>query len=61
MSAQVRLRTAARALVDQLKIHGVGHVFTVPGESFLGVLDALHDSDIETDGLPTGGRRGDDG
>jgi acetolactate synthase-1/2/3 large subunit len=39
-------RTAAQALVDQLVIHGVEHVFCVPGESFLGVLDALIDSPI---------------
>jgi acetolactate synthase-1/2/3 large subunit len=41
-----RTRTAAQALVDQLVIHGVEHVFCVPGESFLGVLDALLDSPI---------------
>ncbi len=39
------LRTGARLLVDQLRIQGVNHVFCVPGESFLGVLDALHDVD----------------
>jgi acetolactate synthase-1/2/3 large subunit len=32
--------------VDQLKIHGVDHLFCVPGESYLAVLDALHDSTI---------------
>ena len=37
-------RTAARCLVDQLIANGVAHVFCVPGESFLGVLDAFHDS-----------------
>jgi acetolactate synthase-1/2/3 large subunit len=36
-------RTAAQVLVDQLVAQGVEHVFCVPGESFLGVLDALHD------------------
>lgn len=40
------LRTAAQVLVDQLVINGVEHVFCVPGESFLPVLDALHDSAI---------------
>ena len=30
-------------LVDQLRRHGVNTIFTVPGESFLAVLDALHD------------------
>src|SRR5271169_1049356 len=39
-------RTAAAALVDQLQINGVQHVFCVPGESFLPVLDALRDSSI---------------
>ena len=40
-------RTAAQVLVDQLAVNGVEHVFCVPGESFLAVLDALRDSDIE--------------
>ena len=39
-------RTAAEVLVDQLIANGVEHVFCVPGESFLGVLDAFHDRDI---------------
>ncbi|MFG5118023.1 thiamine pyrophosphate-binding protein [Methylorubrum sp. POS3] len=39
-------RTAAQALVDQLVANGVEHVFAVPGESYLPVLDALHDSGI---------------
>ncbi len=39
-------RTAAEVLVDQLIANGVRHVFCVPGESFLGVLDAFHDRDI---------------
>ena len=36
-------RTGARILDDQLLIQGVTHVFTVPGESFLAVLDGLLD------------------
>jgi acetolactate synthase-1/2/3 large subunit len=40
-------RTAGRALVDQLVLHGVTQAFCVPGESYLEVLDALHDSPIE--------------
>src|SRR3954471_10197793 len=40
-------RTAARVLVDQLRIQGVTRVFCVPGESYLAVLDALYDSGIE--------------
>jgi len=39
-------RSAAMALVEQLVINGVEHVFCVPGESFLPVLDALRDSGI---------------
>jgi acetolactate synthase I/II/III large subunit len=36
-------RTGGRILVDQLSIQGCDRIFTVPGESFLAVLDALHD------------------
>lgn len=39
-------RNAAAALVEQLAVNGVRHVFCVPGESFLAVLDALRDSSI---------------
>ena len=39
----VAVRHGGRVLVDQLRRHGVESVFTVPGESFLAVLDALHD------------------
>ncbi|MFI4933981.1 MAG: thiamine pyrophosphate-binding protein [Caulobacterales bacterium] len=46
MQLNVKVRTAAQVLVDQLIVHGVEHVFCVPGESFLGVLDALYDRDI---------------
>jgi len=34
-------------LVDQLVAHGVRHVFCVPGESYLAVLDGLHDHCID--------------
>jgi len=37
-------RNAARILIDQLQIQGVNHVFCVPGESYLAVLDALYDA-----------------
>ena len=40
--------SGGRALVDALVAGGVRHAFTVPGESFLGVLDALHDAPIRT-------------
>ena len=36
-------RTGGRILVDQLRAQGVDTVFGVPGESYLAVLDALHD------------------
>ncbi|WP_445193577.1 thiamine pyrophosphate-binding protein [Sphingomonas sp. Tas61C01] len=38
------LRTGGRILVDQLLAQGCERIFTVPGESFLAVLDALHDT-----------------
>jgi acetolactate synthase-1/2/3 large subunit len=46
MRGKDNIRTAAEILVDQLQIHGVRHVFCVPGESYLAVLDAFHDSDL---------------
>src|ERR1700679_4029619 len=46
MHLDIKTRTAAQALVEQLVVHGVQHVFCVPGESYLGVLDALIDSPI---------------
>ena len=39
-------RTGGQILIDQLLVHGVDHLFCVPGESYLAVLDALHDSSI---------------
>lgn len=36
-------RSGGRILVDQLRLHGVDLIFGVPGESYLAVLDALHD------------------
>ena len=42
-------RTGGQILVDQLRTQGCDRIFTVPGESFLAVLDALHDEpSIET-------------
>lgn len=40
------MRHGGRILIDQLAAHGVERVFSVPGESFLAALDALHDSGI---------------
>ena len=36
-------RHGGRLLVDQLVVHGVDTVFTVPGESFLAALDGFYD------------------
>jgi acetolactate synthase-1/2/3 large subunit len=36
-------RTGGRILVEELRRHGADTVFGVPGESYLAVLDALHD------------------
>jgi acetolactate synthase-1/2/3 large subunit len=46
MRAKDNMRTAAEVLVDQLIVNGVQHVFCVPGESYLAVLDAFHDRAI---------------
>jgi acetolactate synthase I/II/III large subunit len=43
----VKPRTGGQVLIDQLVIHGVDHLFCVPGESYLAALDALHDAPIE--------------
>ena len=40
------MRTGGRLIVDQLVVHGVELAFGVPGESYLAVLDALHDAPI---------------
>ena len=39
-------RHGGKLLVDQLVVHGADTVFSVPGESFLAVLDGLYDSPI---------------
>jgi len=39
-------RTGGQILVQQLLLHGVQQLFCVPGESYLAVLDALHDASI---------------
>jgi acetolactate synthase-1/2/3 large subunit len=37
-------RTGGRLLIDALALNGADTVFSVPGESFLAALDALHDT-----------------
>ncbi|MCZ4365845.1 thiamine pyrophosphate-binding protein [Sulfitobacter dubius] len=39
----LKARTGGQVLVDQLLIHGADTAYCVPGESYLEVLDALHD------------------
>jgi acetolactate synthase I/II/III large subunit len=46
MRANDGTRTAAEVLIDQLVIHGVRHMFCVPGESYIAALDAFHDRDV---------------
>ena len=40
------MRAGGKLVVDQLVVHGVELAFGVPGESYLAVLDALHDAPI---------------
>ncbi len=37
-------RSGGQAIVDALRMHGVDRIFCVPGESYLEVLNALHDA-----------------
>ncbi len=41
-------QSAGHLIVRELEVHGVQRVYSVPGESFLDVLDGLYDSPIET-------------
>ena len=41
-------QSAGHLIVRTLETHGVQRVYAVPGESYLDVLDGLHDSTIET-------------
>lgn len=40
-------RTGGQLIVEALKANGVQRISCVPGESFLALLDALHDTDIK--------------
>jgi len=46
MTQHSNLRSGGQILADQLAIHGVDLAFGVPGESYLALLDALHDAPI---------------
>jgi acetolactate synthase-1/2/3 large subunit len=53
------MRTGGRVLIDGLIARGTDTVFCVPGESFLGALDASMTRRSRPPGqLPAGGRRG---
>jgi len=41
-------KTGGQLVVDSLAANGVSNIFCVPGESYLAVLDALHDSGIQS-------------
>jgi acetolactate synthase-1/2/3 large subunit len=52
----VCIKTGGELVVDALEAHGVKQLFCVPGESYLEVLDALHDSPVvATSGRQEGG------
>ena len=47
MRATDGMRTGGEILADQLVIHGVRHVFCVPGESYIAALDGMYGGPIE--------------
>ena len=50
-------RTVGRFIADALRAVGVRYAFTVPGESFLGLLEGLDAAGIRVDRHPPRGRR----
>jgi acetolactate synthase-1/2/3 large subunit len=50
VSRKTNLRSGGQVLVDALEVHGCRFAYLVPGESYLAVLDALHDSTIKSIG-----------
>ncbi|MDN5928389.1 MAG: thiamine pyrophosphate-binding protein [Hyphomicrobiales bacterium] len=42
------MKTGGQLIVEALEANGVDRLYCVPGESYLAVLDALHDSKIKT-------------
>jgi acetolactate synthase I/II/III large subunit len=46
--ASMAERSGGHLIVDALEANGCQRVFCIPGESYLAVLDALHDSQIQT-------------
>jgi acetolactate synthase-1/2/3 large subunit len=47
MADRIPSRPGGQLVAECLRLHGVDTIFTVPGESFLAVLDGLHD--VKTD------------
>ncbi|WP_102159105.1 thiamine pyrophosphate-dependent enzyme [Zhihengliuella halotolerans] len=47
-SVDTPTKTAGHVIVDTLEAHGVKRTYVVPGESYLDVLDGLHNSEIDT-------------
>jgi acetolactate synthase I/II/III large subunit len=45
---EVGMQTGGQLIVQALEANGVQRIFCVPGESYLAVLDALHESPIRT-------------
>lgn len=43
------MRDGGRILADQLALHGVDRVFTVPGESFLSLIDGIYEHGSQID------------
>ncbi|MEX2642367.1 MAG: thiamine pyrophosphate-binding protein [Acetobacterales bacterium] len=43
MASNANSRDGGQALADALKVHGVDHVFCVPGESYLALLNGLYE------------------
>jgi len=44
MTGTQKFMTGGQAIVELFRRNGIDRVFTVPGESFLPVIDALHDA-----------------
>ena len=48
MAERSKMRSGGQLIVDALEANGCQRIFCIPGESYLAVLDALHDSPIQT-------------
>ena len=42
------MKTGGQLIVDTLEANGTDRIYCIPGESYLAVLDALHDSPIRS-------------